>query len=267
MEVQDIYIYPVKSLEGIRKTEARVLQRGFKSDRRWMLTDQNGNFISQRTEHKLALLTTTLTSNEIIVSPKNNPEKYISIPLASLSDNTITVSIWEDSVRAKHLNKKLDDWFSTYLGKACKLVFMPETTSRAVDKRYALHNEQVSFADAFPYLLIAQASLDDLNNRLDESVLMDRFRPGIVISGAKAYEEDTWAEIKIGDVHFKVAKPSARCVLINIDQQTAIKTKEPLYTLSKYRTVNNKVLFGQNLIALNEGVIKINDTLEIIRLK
>jgi hypothetical protein len=96
---------------------------------------------------------------------------------------------------------------------------------------------------------------------------MNRFRPNLVVSGAKPFEEDTWAEIKIGEVHFKVAKPCARCVLTTIDQETGIKGIEPLKTLAGYRTINNKVLFGQNLIALNEGILRENDSVEILRYK
>jgi uncharacterized protein len=116
-------------------------------------------------------------------------------------------------------------------------------------------------------LLISQASLDDLNSRLENSVPMNRFRPNLVIVGSKAFEEDSWEKIKIGEVYFKVAKPCARCILTTVDQQTGVRGTEPLFTLSKYRTLDNKVLFGQNLIALNEGNISVNDDVEIISYK
>lgn len=267
MQLQDIYIYPIKSLGGIKRTNETALQRGFKYDRRWMLIDEAGKFISQRTEHKLFLLKTEISSCNIFIYNKAFPEQSIEVPTNQSSTNTIRISIWDDTVMATHLNEKLDLWFSDYLNKPCKLVFMPENGSRAIDIHYAMNNEQVSFADAFPYLLISQASLNDLNRRLSDPVGMDRFRPNLVVSGAKAYEEDLWSEIKIGEVYFKVAKPCSRCILTTIDQQTGIAGKEPLYTLSKYRTINNKVMFGQNLIALNEGNININDPVEIISYK
>lgn len=265
MQLQDIYIYPIKSLGGIRRTNETALQRGFKFDRRWMLVDEMGNFITQRVEHKLALLKTEISPDKIFIYNKINPDQRTEIAINQISDTTLKISIWDDTATVNHLNKKLDLWFSNYLGKPCKLVYMPENGLRAVDKRFALNNEQLSFADAFPYMLISQASLDDLNSRLTESVGMDRFRPNLVISGTKAYEEDLWSEIKIGNVYFKVAKPCSRCILTTVDQETGIKGKEPLYTLAKYRTINNKVMFGQNLIALNEGKINLNDTIEIIR--
>lgn len=267
MQLQDIYIYPIKSLGGIRRIEETALQRGFKLDRRWMLVDETGKFITQRNEHKLSLLKTEISPDKIFIYNKAVPEQNTEVLINQSSTNTIKISIWDDTATAIHLNEKLDLWFSNYLDKPCKLVFMPENGSRAVDVRYAMNNEQVSFADTFPYLLISQASLNDLNSRLSEPVGMDRFRPNLVISGTKAFEEDLWSEIKIGEVYFKVAKPCSRCILTTIDQQTGIAGKEPLYTLSKYRTINNKVMFGQNLIALNEGNMSVNDTIEIISYK
>ena len=117
------------------------------------------------------------------------------------------------------------------------------------------------------YLLISQASLNDLNSRLSEAVPMNRFRPNLVINGTTPFEEDTWSEIKIGEVHFKVAKPCARCILTTVNQDTGTKGTEPLRTLAQYRSVNNKILFGQNLIALNEGKVCVNDSVEIISYK
>lgn len=267
MKVQDIYVYPVKSLGGIKKSGCTALQRGFKYDRRWMLVDESGKFISQRTEYRLALLKTELTTTHLLISHKLDSARSIQIPLAKLNPGEISATIWEDQVQVIHSTEQTDEWFSQYLGKSCRLVFMPESGKRPIDPRYAEKDEQVSLADAFPYLLIGQSSLNELNSRLSEPVLMNRFRPNLVVAGTEAFAEDAWAEIKVGEVCFKVAKPCARCVLTTVDQETGIKGKEPLLTLSTYRTINNKVLFGQNLIALNEGRIRVNDPVEVIRYK
>lgn len=267
MKVQDIFIYPVKSLAGIRKLECRALQRGFERDRRWMLVDDSGKFITQRVEHSLALLKTEMIGNTTQVSYKYAPEKKIILNFDDTDGRHATVTVWNDDVTAFHLSDEADEWFSTYLEKPCKLFFMEENVLRPVDENYAENNEQVSFADAFPYLLISQASLDDLNSRLADPVPMNRFRPNLVVSGTEAFDEDTWAEIKIGDVHFKVAKPCARCILTTVDQETGKRGSEPLRTLSGYRSTGNKVLFGQNLIALNEGFIRENDPVKIIHYK
>ena len=267
MRVQEVYTYPVKSLGGIVSTEAKVLQRGFEFDRRWMLADESGKFISQRVEHQLALLQTEIRQDSIFVRHKIHPEKEISIPLNLSSQEFVQVSVWDDTVQALAVSSELDEWFSKAIGKRCRLVYLPENSQRRVDKKYADNEEKVSLADAFPYLLITQASLDDLNTRLEKPVPMNRFRPNIVIAGTEPFAEDTWLEIQIGEIRFKVAKPCARCVLTTVDQDTAVKGKEPLSTLSKYRSTDGKVLFGQNLIALNEGTIKVNDPVKVIRYK
>lgn len=267
MFVQDLHIYPVKSLGGIRVKNALALQRGFQFDRRLMLTDVDGRFITQRVYHQLSLLQTEIGEEEIIITYKKQPDQRIIIPFYRNGGEPTTVSVWDDTVQALHLSKDIDKWFSDFLQFPCKLVHLPEDGVRPVDARYAEKGEQVSFADAFPYLLIGQGSLDDLNSRLDVPVPMNRFRPSIVVAGSGAFEEDTWKEIRIGEVRFKVAKPCARCILTTVDQETGVKGKEPLYTLSKYRTINNRTLFGQNLIALNEGIISEDDSVEVLSYK
>jgi len=141
---------------------------------------------------------------------------------------------------------------------------MPESTERKADPRYAQHNENVSFADGFPYLVISQASLDDLNSRLAEPIEMRRFRPNFVISGTEAFAEDQWKHIAIGDSRFEVVKPCARCVLTTIDPETAEKGPEPLKTLATYRRNGNKILFGQNVTAQHFGELKVGDPVTIL---
>ncbi len=267
MKVQDLYIYPVKSLGGIRLDEALALQKGFEFDRRWMLVDESGKFISQRVEHRLALLQASTNGDGITIQHKQNPEISISIPFQQSSIGCMVVSVWDNLVEANHLGKEQDDWFSEFLGKPCRFVFQPETGKRPVSLKYAENQEQVSFADAFPYLLISQASLDELNSRLAVPVPMNRFRPNIVVSGTQPFEEDSWAEIQVGEVRFKVAKPCARCVLTTVDQETGTKGTEPLATLAQYRSIDNKVMFGQNLIALNRGIIRAGDPVKVLSLK
>jgi hypothetical protein len=177
------------------------------------------------------------------------------------------VSVWDDTVESFHVSDEADLWLSEYLQKPCKLVHLPEDGERPIDTRYAKNGEHVSFADAFPYLLISQGSLDDLNNRMKAPVSMNRFRPNIVVTGADPFAEDLWCEIKIGEVHFKVAKPCARCILTTVNQNTGDRGKEPLRTLSRYRMLNNKVLFGQNLIALNSGRIDVKAPITILSYK
>jgi uncharacterized protein YcbX len=261
--IQDIFIYPIKSLGGIRLTEAKVEERGFQFDRRWMLVDPKGVFLTQRTQTQMALLQVELGETGLIVFDKRNPEDTLQIPYNQISDQEIEVEIWDDRVLATIVDPVLDTWFSDKLGMPCHLVIMQESTQRKVSPKYAVNDESVSFADGMPYLILGQESLNDLNSRLEKPVTMDRFRPNIVFSGGQSYVEDSWKKIRIGAVEFQVVKPCARCVLTTIDQETGLQGKEPLKTLAGYRTIGNKVYFAQNMVALETGTIRIGDLIMV----
>ncbi|HSF53333.1 MAG TPA: MOSC N-terminal beta barrel domain-containing protein [Algoriphagus sp.] len=257
--VQDIFIYPIKSLGGIRLSEAVVEEKGFQYDRRWMLVDEEGVFVTQREYPKLALLAVALGEFGLIVSHKLEKENSIEIPFERAAGPELMVTIWDDQVVAKIVDPDIDHWFSDILGFRVSLVMMPESTHRKVSSKYAVHAESVSFADGMPYLLIGQESLNDLNSRLENPVPMNRFRPNIVFSGGSAYLEDSLRKIKIGELEFQIVKPCARCVMTTVDQEKGVKGKEPLKTLASYRTINNKVYFGQNVVALQSGKINVGD--------
>jgi uncharacterized protein YcbX len=261
--VQDIFIYPIKSLSGIRLTKAKVEEKGFAYDRRWMLVDQEGIFLSQRKHPELALFRVEIDGEALVVTyQKDGQSIHIPTNLATGPERIVTV--WDDQMEAKAVHSDFDAWFSGILGFAVSLVQMPESTHRKVDPRYAVNGESVSFADGMPYLLIGQRSLDELNSRLEEPVPMNRFRPNIVFSGGSPYLEDSLRKIRIGEVDFEVVKPCARCVMTTVDQSTGIKGKEPLKTLSSYRTLNGKVYFGQNLIAVHSGEVSVGDVIRPI---
>jgi uncharacterized protein YcbX len=259
LRLQDIFIYPIKSLGGIRMEEAIVEERGFQHDRRWMLVDQSGRFVSQREFPMLSLLQVELETAGLRVFPKKQPDLNLFIPF-NLSEGTeIPVVIWDDRVIAQIVSKSVGRWFSDFLGFEVDLVKMPELAQRKVDARYAVNFESVSFADGMPYLIIGQASLDELNTRLVQPVPMNRFRPNLVFSGGAPFVEDKIRKIRIGTLDFQLVKPCARCVLTTINQETGAGGKEPLKTLATYRTVGNKVMFGQNALALNYGRVMVGD--------
>lgn len=259
--VQDIFIYPVKSLGGIRLSEAIVEEKGFRLDRRWMLVDEEGMFVTQRKHSQLALLQVSLGNDELVVTHKIDPKKSVKIPLEFAVGPELLVTIWDDQVLARVVHPTLDLWFSEFLGFKVNLVMMPESTHRKVNPKYAVHAESVSFADGMPYLIIGLESLNDLNSRMEKPVSMNRFRPNIVFSGGSPYLEDSLRKIRIGEVEFQIVKPCARCVLTTVDPEVGIKGKEPLATLSTYRTLNGKVYFGQNVVALQSGKISIGDVI------
>lgn len=266
LSVSELFIYPVKSLGGIRVNTAELTDRGFCYDRRWMLVDEQHRFLSQRELPAMALLQTSLGDDGIIVADKLDPENKITIPFAAKNEK-LQVQVWDDSCEAYAVSDTLDTWFSAALQKKCRLVHMPDSSLRKVDSRYAFENEITSFSDGYPVLMIGQSSLDDLNSRLEEKMLINRFRPNIVFSGGAPYQEDEMAAFEINGIVFYGVKLCARCVVTTIEQSRAVKGKEPLKTLSAYRQRDNKIYFGQNVLYRGKGTISIGNSITIIKTK
>ncbi len=262
-KLSEIYVYPIKSAGGIPLKEASVEERGLKYDRRWMLVDAEGKFISQRTHPELALISVSIENDGLIAVHKTKNYGNLFIPFDCEEEFSKEVEIWDDKCSAVFVSNAADCWFSKVLNTPCQLVYMPENSERIVDEKYSSEKKIVGFADGYPFLLIGQSSLDNLNSRLEHHVPMNRFRPNLVFTGGKPFEEDTWKEFKIGEITFYTAKPCSRCVIITVDQDTGIREKEPLNTLSAYRKQEYKILFGQNLVHSGKGLIRINDSLEI----
>ena len=256
-QVSEIWVYPVKSLGGISVARAQVQRKGLKWDRRWMLVDEQHQFMTQRTLPALALFKTKLTDAELVVV---HGADEVNIPLAEAADaDLFPATVWEDQVLVAEVDPAISAWFSKKLGMNCKLVQFPEDRVRPVDPRYRISDDHVSLADAYPLLIIGQASLDDLNKRLSSPVPMNRFRPNVVFTGGLPYAEDAWTRFRIGGNRFAAVKPCSRCVLTTIDQTSGEKGVEPLATLASYRKRDSKIYFGQNLIALDYETIAVGD--------
>ena len=265
MLLSEIWIYPVKSLGGIRLSTASVEERGLKYDRRWMIVDEFGTFLTQRAFTNMAFLDVTLSDQGLKISHRYQANTSVIVPYVPVSAERLQVKVWDDIVEAVTVSNEADLWLSNQLDKKVRLVLMPESTERRADPRYALKGESVSFADGFPFLLISQASLDDLNGKLSNPIEMRRFRPNFVVLGSEAFGEDTWQSIEIGTLTFDLVKPCARCILTTINPETGEKSPEPLRTLATYRKVNNKILFGQNLVAATYGSVNEGDKISIIQ--
>jgi uncharacterized protein YcbX len=227
-----------------------------------MVVDENGTFLTQRTLPRMALIHVELQRDHLAVHARGIGE--LTIPLRAHGSTMHPVQIWDDSLDAIDVGEDAAAWFTQTLGLRCRLVQMPEFASRFVNPKYAPEQSPVSLADAFPILLISQASLDELNSRLAEPVPMNRFRPNLVVDGCPAYEEDSWRSIRIGLVTFRVAKPCSRCAIPTVDQDTGESGKEPMRTLSTYRTRDSKVYFGQNLIHEGRGILNVGDVAHAI---
>ncbi len=266
LQLSQINIHPIKSCSSISLSSATVDQFGLLGDRRFVIVDAQGMFITGRTHPQLTLVTIKQTPMGLQVNAPNMPE--LTINFSSFSDHYKKVQVWNDQINAQHCAETYDQWFSQFLSTPCQLMYFGKQSQRLVEKR----NDKVAFADGYPLLLISQASLDDLNDRLKQQQLlpvsMSQFRTNLVIDNAIAYQEDSWRHIRIGEAEFEVVKPCSRCVFTTVDPKTGEKHSEmqPLKTLRQYRASRHKkgIMFGQNLITIKQGTIKLTDPVEVL---
>ena len=261
LKVSALSIYPVKSCRGIKLESTRVENFGLQHDRRWMVVDERGVMLTQRKLAKMCLIKTVLTATGIELSTATMQPLQVMVPTKVYTGQ---VKVWDDVCNASDAGDVAADWLSRFLQTPCRLVFFNEDETRQVDLNYANKGDKTAFSDGFPLLLISQASLDDLNSRLDNPITMERFRPNIVVEGCQPFAEDSWKKIKIGNIIYRLVKPCSRCVIPSINIDTAEKEKEPTKTLITYRKRDNKIFFGQNVIAETNGIINVAMPVEII---
>ncbi|HRI66595.1 MAG TPA: MOSC N-terminal beta barrel domain-containing protein [Polyangium sp.] len=259
--VSGLFVYPIKGARGIEVSSARVTPLGLEYDRRFLLVDSHGYFLTQREHPKLALVRTAIEDETLTIEAPD--QEALQVPLRPTGGAERMVQVWETRSRAISVGQTHADYFSRYLGTPVELVFMPDDHGREVDPDYAKDGERVSFADGFPFLLTTEESLSDLNARLTQSVGWDRFRPNIVVRGAPPWAEDTWTTLSNGNVVFYFAKPCPRCQVTTIDQKTGARGKDPLATLATFRSRANKVDFGWNLLAKGTGEIRTGERLNL----
>jgi uncharacterized protein YcbX len=258
--ITEINIYPIKSLGGISLKSAQVEDRGLQYDRRWVLADSENRFMTQRENEQMALIDVAVENDGLKVSHRHNTIAPLKVPFEPQTDDNRMITIWDDVVRAIRVSEEADAWFTGVLGKETHLYYQPDDSIRLTDPKYSItHQEHTSFSDAYPILILGQASLDFLNDKLDEKMEMKRFRPNLVFSGGEAHDEDRFRYFRVGEARLAGVKPCARCVLTTINPETGEKGKEPLKTLTQYRKDGNKILFGQNLLVVEKGEIKIGD--------
>ncbi|MEM6496660.1 MAG: MOSC N-terminal beta barrel domain-containing protein [Pseudomonadota bacterium] len=262
MKLTGIFIYPVKSCAGTDLEKVTLDRFGPAGDRRWLVVDERGRFISQREHAAMALIQVDPLRGGISLS---TVDSNIEVAIPKPDAKEVRVTVWEDTVRSLLADASACDWLSEQLGRPCRLVYMPDNAQRLVDGIYARDGENVSFADGFPLLLISQASLDDLNSRLENPVPMNRFRPNLVVDGCESFAEDSWRRIRIGDVEFKVAKPCSRCAIPSIDQATAERDPQINRVLANYRRFDRQIMFGQNLLYQKQGSVAVGDAVEVLK--
>jgi len=257
LSISALFYYPVKSLSGIAVTRAAVGKRGLRQDRAWMVVDEDGRFVTQREEKTMSLVTLNEAKNGAFrLSAPSMPDLVID---EGTCQHPASVVVWRSTCEALLAGGDVAAWLSDYLKRPVDLAYLPKTSVRAVNPAFARAGDEVSFADGYPILVATEASLEHLNSRLPSPVPMNRFRPNVVLSGASAWEEDTWRALEFPALRVRVAKPCARCPIITIDQATAEKGVEPMRELLTFRRDGNDVLFGQNAIPDGEGTLAVGD--------
>jgi uncharacterized protein YcbX len=259
-----ITIFPVKSTAGLALDRALVEPRGLAHDRRWMVVDDGGRFITGRQVPALVLIAAAPRDGGIVLSAPGQPPLHVPAPTAGAARRPVVV--WKDTVDAVSAGDAASAWLRVVLGRSAHLVAMDAAAHRTVDRGYAQQDDEVSFADGFPLLLVGQASLDALNARLAQAVPMARFRPNLVVAGGAPHAEDGWRRVRVGAVAFDVVKPCTRCVFTTVDPQhgTFDPSGEPLQTLKTYRRTPAGVTFGMNLIARGTGAVAVGDPVAVL---
>lgn len=267
MRLASIHVYPMKAARAVDLNESRVEPWGLAGDRRWLLVDQNGRFVSQREEPSLARVAVRCApACSIEVSAGGTPE--ISIPVPAAGAPLLQVRVMKSTLLAAAAGPRADAWFSAYLGRPVRLVYLDDPTRRPVDPAFGRPGDTVSFADGYPLLLTSTSSLDELGSWLaaagEQPVPMTRFRPSAVVTGAPPWAEDGWRRIRVGEVPFRVAKPCGRCVVTTTDQVTGERSRQPLKMLGRRRRFGKRLVFGQNLIPDSGGTIRVGDPVEVL---
>ncbi len=255
LRLTSLHVYPIKSAGGCSVRGWEVDGFGLRHDRRWMVVDQEGRFLTQRTHPRLALVRPAIEGDTLRVTAPGMPA--LDLPLHPRPSVTTRAVVWRETCDVVWTGERAATWFSEALGTPCSLVHMPAGTVRPADPAFAPPGVRVSFADAFPFLLISEESLEDLNRRLPTPLPMNRFRPNLVVRGASPYVEDSLTAFRIGEVDFRVVKPCDRCVVTATDQESTERGVEPLRTLATYRKVGGEVMFGQNVVHLGTGHLSV----------
>jgi uncharacterized protein YcbX len=267
MRLASIHTYPIKSCHRLDHGDAVVEPWGLAGDRRWLVIEPDGTFITQRAEPALALVQPNhREQGGLVLRTPGMPDLDVPAPADGA---LLPVTVWRSTVDATPAGAAADDWLSALLDRKVRLVYLDDPTRRSPNPQYAAPEDRVSFADGYPMLLANTASLDAVNDWLveagEEPVPMTRFRPNVVVTGAPAWAEDDWLgrRVRIGTVAFRAAKACSRCVMTTIDQETAERGRQPLHILGRHRRFPAGLLFGLNLIPDGVGTVAVADPVEV----
>ena len=263
MVLRSLHIYPIKSTHRIAQVRATVNPWGLAGDRRWMIVDEHARFLTQRELPRMALIQAVPDDDGgLLLTASGHRYQRISFP--GERADIMEVLVWKDLVPARKASTEASIWLTSFLGRRVDLVYMYDPNLRQTNTKYTQPGTTVSFADGYPLLCTTEASLSMLNEKLPNSIPMERFRPNVVVSGGAPFEEDTWRRLRIGEVKFAVVKPCTRCTITTVDQESASRGKEPLRTLNSFRKRGSNVYFGENLVPENTGIIHTGDVVEVL---
>lgn len=263
LQVTSLIYYPIKACRGVQVDSSHVERMGLQHDRRMMVVTEEGRFLTQREQPRLAWVEPALEDGTLTLSARGYDSIRLPVATAGIP---WSVDIWKSKwVQAIDQGEEAAEWFSDWLGMSVRLVHLADGYIRRINEQYAVApDDHTGFADGYPILLTSEDSLADLNARLETPVPMNRFRPNLVVSGAGPFAEDDWQRICVGDVELAVVKPCARCVVTTIDKDTLEQAKEPLRTLATFRRHELGAIFGQNVIPINEGRLKVGMMVEVL---
>ena len=265
IRVADLFMYPIKSCGGIAVESAEIDAFGVRNDRRWMVVDENGRFLSQRTVPLLATIRAGVSDGRL--SLRASGWESVTVDAFPEFAAAERVTVWRDTVDALPVGEEADAWLASVLGRPARLVWMPESTVRPPKRDPARASPRISFADAYSFLVVSRESLDALNARLADPLPMNRFRPNIVLEGADPFAEDGWKVLRIGEIELDAAGPCARCATTTTNQETGARGVEPLRTLATFRREGSEVMFGQNANHRGVGTVRRGDTVEVLSTK
>jgi uncharacterized protein YcbX len=265
--VDSLWRYPVKSLGGERVASAQVEARGLRHDRRWMLTGEDGVFLTQRADPELTRFAVRASDGGLTLLDTPTGE-HLRVGVPPPEAREVEARVWSDALRLRRAAAGAEAWISRHLGKPVWLVYQHDAAIRPLEEAVAEPGEHVSLSDGAPILVVGTASLRELNRRLAERgeapVPMDRFRANIVVRTQTPFAEDTWERVQIGPVRIRLTHPCKRCAVITTDQQTGERFKEPLRTLATFRKQGSGVMFGMNAVAETLGAIHEGDYVAVI---
>ncbi|WP_107774165.1 MOSC domain-containing protein [Nocardioides sediminis] len=277
MQITGLATHPVKSTAIRPLASAVVSPRGLADDRSWVVVDADGVTVTAREEHGLFAITADTprtdagVGRDLRLRADGLPDLDLDHPVGDL----VRVRLFSRELQGVPAGDEADTWVRTALGRDdVRLVWCDDPTRRRLNPEFSRPGDHTAYADGYPVTLASEASLRRLNDWIVEGALergeeppepmpMERFRPNLVVDGDEPFAEDSWAGVRIGDVDFRIAKPTDRCVMTTIDLGSLATGKEPIRTLSRHRQWDHKTWFAISLVPESDGTVRVGDPVTV----